>query len=150
CPTASNRGILRRAARTSSPRRSTSASAHSSLPACTVDRSFPSSNVHLRLLEPALSARTIIAFPVERPERPASIHCLHDPRSTLRLLVAAGLLALGQLDPLARQLLIRSLLEQVSNEVEARPLLVVAVHDEPGSVSGIGRRQHIVARARIV
>ena len=63
-------------------------------------------------------------------------------------LVAARLLALGQLDLLARQLLVGDLLEQVRDEVQPRALLVVGAHDVPRARTAVSVAANISSRAR--
>ena len=67
-------------------------------------------------------------------------------------LVVVGVLLgpLGQIDLLARQLLVRDHVQQVRDRVEPGALLVVGADDDPGREAGVGRLEHPIAGARVV
>ena len=59
-------------------------------------------------------------------------------------------LALRKLDLLARRLLVGNPAEQVGDQVQASPLLVVGADHVPRGEARVGRGKHLVARARVV
>src|SRR5262245_66169173 len=68
----------------------------------------------------------------------------------VRLAVAVRLAALGQLHLLARRLLVRNRIEKVVDDVQPAAPLVVGARDVPGREVGVGRLEHLVARARVI
>src|SRR5215472_8192596 len=66
------------------------------------------------------------------------------PQRQLRLLVAAGLLPLGQRDVAVGQRLVGDLAEQVADDVETAAHLVVGVRDIPRRPHGVGSGEHRV------
>src|SRR5215472_11074707 len=67
-----------------------------------------------------------------------------------RFAILLVLLPLRQLHFLVRRLLVRSVRQQVADDVEPGAPLVVRARDVPRCESGIGRGEHLVAGARIV
>ena len=67
-----------------------------------------------------------------------------------RLDIAVSLLPLRQCRLIARQLLVRDLLQKVGDDVQPGAPLVVGAHDMPRRPGGVGGLEHVVARARIV
>src|SRR4051812_31198498 len=59
-------------------------------------------------------------------------------------------LPLGQLDPALRHRLVGHLPEEVGDDVQPGPLLVVRVRDEPGRPGAVARADHVVPGAGVV
>jgi hypothetical protein len=67
-----------------------------------------------------------------------------------RFRIAVGLLALGQLDLLSIDLLVRDHTEEMSDAIEPRAPLVIGVNDIPRGKRHVCGKKHIVSRAGVI
>src|SRR5260221_2763343 len=74
---------------------------------------------------------------------------LHPAQAGL-IVVTALVGSLRELDLLPRDLLVRNCLENVRDDVEPRPSLVVGADQSPRCMLRVGRLEHHVARPRVV
>src|SRR6266853_2727980 len=74
----------------------------------------------------------------------------YDPEGIVSFLVVAAVLSFRQLDLRPRQLLVWDPAQEVGENVQPRPPLVVGVDNIPRRPRGVGGEEHLVAGPRVI